>query len=427
MLKHVVFFYNLIINFIIIICQKQISFNFNILPTVDNSFESFFQLKFQSTDQLCIGTPDQCFSFFFDPTSIYTWVIDSELNFIPKENLFNPHLSESLRRVESGKFTFPSNKISEGIKIIDRLSIGSFNSTNLIIVLVNAITSNTSYPAIGLQLSLPTISSLSFLEQLYQTTDINSLEYTFDYLSPTNGRITFGYDNYSKNYASNVKPSIEIMLNTTMVFAMTKAIGNQLRIGNVVIKNDNYTICFEESFGFIQFPIEYINRIMSQLFDEEYKLYCTEMNYDRIDNYIYNITQSITYFICNKKWATGRKKNSDEVIFGFDSGELSLRKEDLFIQYNLGNDDKMLLTVLFSSHRTNSCYSMIGMPIMKYYSIRHYYNNNQKQLLMFYLRDKASNGYFRKSLFVLSIICLIGGFMLLFANKHYMVYNLIKK
>lgn len=393
--------------------SQYVTFDINILQRNSSQFESLIKLSFESIDKLCIGTPYQCFKLYFDPSTIYSWVIESDVPNIPIENIFIHTSSSTYKLFYEARFTLPSNNILEGKQFRDRIKIGSFETNQTVLFLGSKIAKEYHYPVIGLQVGLDYSSSPSFLEQLVKHNEVNSLEYTFEYLSSARGRITFGNRDHSMK-----RFSFAIELETKYYLPYVVVLSHRIYLGRHEIDSSPSAITIDESFGFVQFPKRYRETIMAILFCNDSLINsCIQMKHSQLLN-----RGSITYsyYLCDNEYIQKNIKHMPELLFSFTTDSLVLYKEDLFSYFD---DTKMILNIVFFDYTKFGQDIIIGHPILKHYSIIHQYTNNNKGRLLFYNWDSRIDNWIKKVYWITMSLNLLGIFLLILSNKNSFAYN----
>lgn len=244
--------------------NQYVSFDFNIIQRNNSIFESLLKINFESVDDICIGTPYQCFKLYFEPRTIYSWVIDSNVPHVPIENKFNRSLSSTYRLFYEVVFLLPSNFLFEGKQFKDRIKIVSFETNTTALFLGAEIANEHLHPVIGLQVGLDYSSTPSFLENLVKSNEVNALEYTFAYVSSVKGRITFGHNDHG---AKTFDFHIDLATKGSLPSVVSEC--NSIYLGIDKVDSGASRIMFDESFGFIQFPLSYHKAIMTILFGND--------------------------------------------------------------------------------------------------------------------------------------------------------------
>lgn len=78
-----------------------------------------------------------------------------------------------------------------------------------------------------------------------------------------------------------------------------------------------------------------------------------------------------TYFLCNKQGLNSVKETLPSVAFKFPKGNLTLNKEDLFIEYD---EDRVLFTIVL--YDGGDARFIIGNLILKKYKTVHNFDEN---------------------------------------------------
>lgn len=355
--------------------EKSFSFEYIVLPKEDK-FKSHVFLTFISKTELCIGTPFQCKKVQFDPGTYITFILATERR---KEVLpvtaFNKDLSSTYRlKFESG-YIFSSQKIISASHSIDKLKFGPIEINEGEFFYADDWVSEHKYSIIGLKVDLKYNTYVSFIDLLINNTIIDSREYTIERTADS-GMITFGksVENNNRKYKKILRTPILLEPFSSGHFTPL----NKICIDNLdnVIDSDVITQ-LDESFGLIQMPENSKDNMMEYYLKD---LNCKEESYLARKKSLQSM--DFYYFICPKEKVDSRIIKH-EILFSFKEGTIPLRKEDAFMEYN---STSMIFAVIFKKSTADPQY-IIGEPVLKYYRMRHNFND-----LTFTFYSKSDKG-----------------------------------
>lgn len=339
--------------------QKTISYNFIVNHSKSN-IESMLYLSFLSTDEFCIGTPDQCGKVQFDPGSSLTAILNKQSHVISDDDqaFYAPNESSTYKETPRYSDLFSSQKAISAICSIESISFGKFQLKEAQFFLANNWNSELHYSSMGISSNLEDPTYHSFVGELFDLQLINKKQFTIllnnDY---TQGQIIFGDDNNSaivNQYIANK----EFNLTSQSYYIIHLFELKQISINNIQALSRSVFISFDEAFSFIQMPSQMTFKL-EEMFTN--KVYCTRSSYSPQRREKTN-TNYACYF-CPKD-SINMALLSD-IVFEFADGELKLKKEDLFIDYN---STTVLLSIIVRRDDNEQHY-VIGKPILKDYII----------------------------------------------------------